>query len=62
MTGFYVRLVLAWKRLSTYIYYLVFINVLPFIRRFLMFLLWTVLQSNQVLNYLNVNFREENCK
>ena len=49
MTGFYVGLVLAWKRLSTYLYYLVFINMSPFNRRFVMFLLRTVLESNQVL-------------
>ena len=49
MIGFYVGLVLAWKRLSTYLYYLVFINMLPFNRRFLMFLLRTVLEGNQVL-------------
>ena len=49
MTGFYVGLVLAWKRLNTYLYYLVFINMLPFNRRVVIFLLWTGLESNQVL-------------
>ena len=49
MTGFYVGLALAWKRLSTYLYYLVFINMSPFNRRFVMFLLRAVLESNQVL-------------
>ena len=39
MTGFYVGLVLAWKKLSTYLYYLVFINILTFYREFVMFLL-----------------------
>ena len=38
-TGFYVELALAWKRLSTYLYYLVFINMLFLNRRFVMFLL-----------------------
>ena len=49
MTGFYVGLVLAWKSLSTNLYYLVFIKMLPFNGRFVMFLLWTSLESNQVL-------------
>ena len=49
MTGFYVGLALAWKRLSIYLYYLVIINMLSFNRRFVMFLLLTVLESNQVL-------------
>ena len=73
MTGFYVGLVLTWKRLNTYLYYLVFINIIPFNRRFLMFLLWTGLESNQVLTdafknvkmkkyYLNMNFRQQTGK
>ena len=49
MTGFYVRLALAWKRLSIYLFYLVFIKMLFFDRRFVMFLLRTVLESNQDL-------------
>ena len=49
MTGFYVRLALAWKRLSIYLFYLVFIEMLFFDRRFVMFLLRTVLKSNQDL-------------
>ena len=49
MTGFYAGLALAWKRLSIYLYYLVIINMLSFNRRFVMFLLLTVLESNQVL-------------
>ena len=49
MIGFSVGLVLAWKRLSTYFYYLVFINMLPFNREFVMFLLWISLGNNQVL-------------
>ena len=48
-TGFYVGLVLAWKKLNTYLYYLVFINILPFNREFVMFLLWIGLESNQIL-------------
>ena len=46
---FYVVLALAWKRLSTYLYFLVFINMLSFNRMFVMFLLQTVVESNQVL-------------
>ena len=49
MTGFYAGLALTWKRLSIYLYYLVIINMLSFNRRFVMFLLLTVLESNQVL-------------
>ena len=47
-TGFYVGLALAWKRLSSYLYDLVFINLSPFNCRFVMVLLRTVLESNQV--------------
>ena len=49
VTGFYVGLALAWKRLSIYLYYLVITNMLSFNRRFVMFLSRTVLQSNQAL-------------
>ena len=49
MTGFNVGLALAWKRLCSYLYYLVFIDMLSFNRRFVMFFLRTVLESNQVL-------------
>ena len=34
VTGFYVGLVLVWKKLSIYLYDLVIINMLPFNRRF----------------------------
>ena len=57
MTGFYLGSALAWNWLSTCLYYLVFINVLPFNRTFVMFLLRTALESNQVLTdvFKNVN-------
>ena len=48
VTGFYVGLALAWKRLSTclYFYYLVVINMISFNLRFVMFLLRKVLYKN----------------
>ena len=69
ITSFYVGLALALKRLSIYLYYLVFIKILCFNHRFVMFLLQTIHKSNQVLTdvfknvkmqkyCLNVNFRE----
>ena len=50
MTNFLcVVLALAWKRLSTYVYFLVLINMLSFNHMFVMFLIQTVVESNQVL-------------
>ena len=57
VTGFYIVLTLAWKRLSIYLYYLVIMNELFFNHRFVMFLSQTVLESNQVLAYVFKNVK-----
>ena len=49
VTGFYIGLILEWKRLSIYPYYPVIINMLFFNRRFVTFLLRAILESNEVL-------------
>ena len=49
VTGFYVGLALAWKRLSIYLYYLVITSMLSFNGKFVIFLSRTVLESNQAL-------------
>ena len=50
MVGFCMRLALAWNRPSIYLYWLVTLNMLSSNRRFVLFLLQTVLERNQVLN------------
>ena len=55
--GFYIELALAWKRLIIYLYYLVIINILPFNRRFAIFLFRTVLESNQILTNISKNVK-----
>ena len=58
VTGFFcVGLALAWRSLDTYLHYLVFINMLSFNRRFVMFLFQTVLENNQVLTYVFKNVK-----
>ena len=57
VTVFYMRLALGWKRLSIYLYYLVIVNMLSFNRRFVIALLRTILERNQILTevFKNVN-------
>ena len=50
-------LMLAWKRLGIYPYYLVIINMLVFNSSFVASLLQTVLESNQVLAYVFKNVK-----
>ena len=50
MAGFCMRLALAWNRPSIYLYWLITLNMLSSNRRFVLFLLQTVLERNQVLN------------
>ena len=57
VTGFYVPLALAWKRLSINLYNLVIINMLSFNHRFVIFLLQTILESNQILTNVFKNVK-----
>ena len=56
-TGCCMRLTLPCKRISIYPYYLIIVNLLFFNCRFIMFLLRTLLESNQVLAYVFKNIK-----
>ena len=51
------RLALGWKRLSIYLYYLVIVNMLSFNRRFVIVLLRTILERNQILTEVFKNVK-----
>ena len=51
------RLALGWKRLSIYLYYLVIVNMLSFNRRFVIVLLRTILERNQILTEVSKNVK-----
>ena len=57
LIGFFMGSTLAWRRLSIYPYYQVIYNMLFFNRRFVTFLLRTVLDSKQVLVYVIKNVK-----
>ena len=57
VTGLYMRLALGWKRLSIYLYYLVIVNMLSSNRRFVIVLLRTILERNQILTEVSKNVK-----